>query len=123
LQDRAELKEMDAFMTRLHAKIAGGPASPEDLSPLDPDAYTPEHDLYEDNDGNVQQPIPDIDDVTPEMQDGYIGAQVNLPFQGTLWSGTVRRRALDEGGELEGTANVNPILDSRAYQHVCAVRH
>jgi Reverse transcriptase (RNA-dependent DNA polymerase) len=62
--------------------------------------------MYEDN----------IDNVTPEMQDGYVGAEVNLPFQGTIRAGKVKHRARNEEGELEGVANATPILDTRAYQ-------
>jgi hypothetical protein len=115
-QDREQIKEQDAFMTALHGKIDGGPVSPAELSTLDPDASTPEHELYADDDGDVHEHIPDIDEVTPEMHDGYIGAQVNLPFQGTLRSGIVRKRARNDEGELEGTAHSNPILDTRSYQ-------
>jgi hypothetical protein len=107
---------MDEFMVQLNAKIKGGPVSTDDLPTIDPQAVTPENDLYEDESGKVHEHVPNIDEVNPEMQDGYISAQVNLPYQGTQCSGTVRRRARNEDGELEGTANVNPILDSRAYQ-------
>jgi hypothetical protein len=116
LQDCQEIKEMDEFMVQLNDKIKGGPVSTEELSSIDPQAVTPENDLYEDDSGEVHERVPDIDDVTPEMQDGYIGAQVNLPFQGTQRSGTVHRRTRNDEGELQGTANANPILDSRSYQ-------
>lgn len=63
---------------------------------LDPDAVTPEYQNYEpetvdeDDDASEDggprdrpQPVPDIDDVTPEQHDNYIGAEVNLPLRGT----------------------------------------
>jgi hypothetical protein len=56
--------------------------------------------------------VPDIDVVMPEMQDGYIGVEVNLPHRGLNRSGTVQRRARNVEGTLEGTANPNPILDT-----------
>ncbi len=60
--------------------------------------------------------IPDIDDVTPEYQDQYIGAEVVLPLQGEMKRGKVKERSRTEAGELYGTANTNPILDSRSYE-------
>jgi hypothetical protein len=50
------------------------------------------------------------------MQDGYVGAQVNLPYQGTIRAGKVKHCARNEEGELEGIANANPIMDTCAYQ-------
>jgi hypothetical protein len=99
----------------LQEKI-GGPDDPGDLAQLDPGAVTPDHEMYKDDNGDVQAHVPDIDNVMPEMQDGYVGAEVNLPFQGTIRAGKVKRRARNEEGELEGVANANPILDTRAYQ-------
>jgi hypothetical protein len=48
----------------------------------------PEHELYDDDDSIVGA-VPDIDLVVPEMQDGYIGTEVNLPHQGLNQAGTV----------------------------------
>jgi hypothetical protein len=80
------------------------------------DVPTPEHELYKDDNDSVIGAVPDIDVVTPEMQDGYIGAEVNLPHQGLNCSRTVQRQACNDEGALEGTANPNLILDTRTYQ-------
>ena len=60
--------------------------------------------------------LPDANEVTPEMADSYVGAQVNLPIGGTTFEGTVKRRARDTNGNLQGKANINPILDTRTYE-------
>ena len=62
--------------------------------------------------------MPDADElvVTPDTQDNYVGAEVNLSFGGTMRSGSVKRRARDAEGELFGTRNSNPILDTRSYE-------
>jgi hypothetical protein len=114
-QDPDLKNQRDLFTIDLSAKL-GGPVDPADLAQLDPSAVTPENELYEDDDGDVQKHVPDIDLVTPEMQDGYVGAEVNLPYQGILRAGKVKRWARNEDGELEGVANANLILDTRAYQ-------
>ena len=54
--------------------------------------------------------------VTPDIQDNYVGAKVNLSFGGTMRSGSIKRRARDAEGELFGTRNSNPILDTRLYE-------
>jgi hypothetical protein len=102
-------------MTQLN-DVIGPPVEREELALIHADVPTPEHELYEDNNESVIGAVPNIDVVTPEMHDGYIGAEVNLPHQGLNRSGTVRRRARNDEGVIEGTANPNPILDTRTYQ-------
>jgi hypothetical protein len=80
------------------------------------EAQTPEYELYDDDIEGEYQPIPDIDDVTPEDEDNYIGAKVSLPLGGTMQSGQVVKRARDNAGDAYGTKNDNPILDTRVYQ-------
>ena len=62
--------------------------------------------------------MPDADDlvVTPDTQDNYVGAELNLSIGGTMRSGSVKRQARDAEGELFGTRNSNPILDTRLYE-------
>ena len=62
--------------------------------------------------------MPNADDlvVTPDTQDNYVGAEVNLSFGGTMHSGSVKRQARDAKGELFGTRNSNPILHTRYYK-------
>ena len=88
------------------------------LKSIDPTAVTPEHDLYSDKDDGTQDHVPDDNNlvVPPDTQDTYVGAEVNLSFGGTMRSGSVKRRARDAEGELFGTRNSNPILDTRSYE-------
>ena len=83
----------------------------------DPDVITPEFDLYEDDETEPQAHPADF--VTPETSaDNYLGAQVNLPHSssGTNQSATVKKRARQPSGDLKGTANPNPILDTRVHE-------
>ncbi len=82
---------------------------------LPEDAVTPHFDLYED-DTQPQQPVPDVDDVTPEAFDQYVGAEVLLPLNGQMTTGKVKRRKRDIDGNIKGTAHQNPILDTRTYE-------
>ena len=52
---------------------------------------------------------------TPEELDNYVGAQVNLPREGSMMSGTVKWRVLSLDDQVIGQANDNPILDTRSY--------
>jgi len=54
-------------------------------------------------------------ETTPEELENYIGAQVNLPRQGGMMSGTIKCRAGTGDGQVMGKANDNPILDTRKY--------
>ena len=79
-------------------------------------AATPEFALYEDDIHPNPTSIPDIDDVTPEEYDQYIGAVVNVSLEGTELAGTVKRRARDSNGNLYGKQNDNSILDKQTYK-------
>ena len=82
------------------------------MSSDDIDADTPTFVPYEDDDTPSYQ-LPDTDEITPEVADSYVGAHVNLPIGGTASEGTVKRRARDANGNLQGRADLNPILDTR----------
>ena len=74
---------------------------------------TPDPDHFDDSD-----PIdPDYGDaeITPEMGDNYLGAEIMLPRGGTLVKGRVAARKRDRDGNPIGLANSNPILDTRSY--------
>jgi hypothetical protein len=51
-----------------------------------------------------------------EASDEHIGMKINLPHQGEMVEGTVKCRKRNSDGTLIGTANANPILDSRTYE-------
>ena len=50
------------------------------------------------------------------MGDQYIGAEVQLPLGGSVSQGRVRKRKSHPDGSDLGTANANPILDTRVYE-------
>lgn len=72
--------------------------------------------LYEDDFEGTHTHVPNIDDVTPEDADNYVGAIVTLPHDGEQVAGKVKRRAKDANGEPHGTANDIPTLDTRTYE-------
>ena len=105
------------------------------MEEIDPDAVTPEYELYDDDFEGTYENVPDVDDInvetvddddddpkeatpepTPEEADQYVGAEVNLPFEGTSRQGRVKKRVRDSEGNVTGTANKHAILDTRIYQ-------
>ena len=116
-----QVKAHQAFNTAVSNKL-GAPMSKLDLPSEEVDAITPTFELYED-DENPPLCLPDADEVTPEVADSYVGAQVNLPIGGTTFEGTVKRHARDTNGNLQGKANINPILDMRTYEVEFPDRH
>ena len=115
LTDPTKIKEREEFDRAIRTKLGAPVSSEDELNSIDPEAVTPQFSLYEDD---IQKPenVPDIDNVTPEDFDNYVGAEVNLPIGGTLRQGKVKRRARGVDGELHGTQNDNPILDTRTYE-------
>jgi hypothetical protein len=77
----------------------------EDLTP-DYDFYDDDHDLDPDH-GNLE--------VTPEMEDNYLSAEISVPRGGTLVKGHVTSRKRHKDSNPVGLANANPILDTREY--------
>jgi hypothetical protein len=74
---------------------------------------TPDPDHYDDTD-----PInPDHSDaeITPEMGDNYLSAEIMLPRGGTMVKGRVAARKRDRDDNPIGLVNSNPILDTRSY--------
>ena len=111
-----EIKERQSINQQLVARL-GKPLSPQELQQLDPEAITPEYPLYQgDSDDPTFSPAEDMDDVTPEEFDYYVGASVTLNKGGTQKTGFVRKRARNNSGELIGKSNPNPILDTRNYE-------
>ena len=76
-----------------------------DLTP-DCDFYENDHDLDPDH-GNLE--------VTPEMGDNYLSAEISVPCGGTLMKGHVTFRKRDKDGNPVGLANTNPILKRHKY--------
>jgi hypothetical protein len=72
----------------------------------DCDFYDDDHDLDPDH-GNLE--------VTPEMGDNYLSAEISIPCGGTLVKGCVTSQKMGKDSNPIGLANANPILDTREY--------
>jgi hypothetical protein len=119
IQSPYERKERDKFDIAIEEKF--GPAMNKDDFQDDPDYadfVTPTYDSYEDDEVSPSK-IPDIDDIKEEHDvdtyDQYVGARVRVPIGDEIRSGKVvwRKHGLD--GTVRGRANVNSMLDTRAY--------
>ena len=74
---------------------------------------TPDPDHYDDTD--LIDPDRSDAEITPEMGDNYLSAEIMLPRGGTMVNGGVTALKRDRDGNLIGLANSNPILDTRSY--------
>jgi hypothetical protein len=74
----------------------------EDLTP-DYDFYDDDHDLDPDH---------GVLEVTPEMGDNYLSAEISVPQGGTLVKVQVTSRKRDRDSNPVGLANANPILNT-----------
>ena len=115
--DAGEIAIRTAFDANIRA-IIGKPMTEEKLRQLEGD--TPSYPHYLDTadsqeTGSEGATRRKETSVTPEELDNYVGAQVNLPREGNMMSGTVRRRMRSPDGQVVGQANDNPILDTRSY--------
>ena len=59
--------------------------------------------------------MPDREDIEDDHYDQYIGSDVLLPLGDSFKTGHVTNRKRNADGKAMGTANSNPILDSREY--------
>jgi hypothetical protein len=74
---------------------------------------TPNYDFY-DNDHCLDPDHGNLE-VTPEMGDNYLNAEISVPRGGTLAMGCVTSRKRDKDGNPVRLANANPILDTCEY--------
>ena len=108
-----EIKACDEFDTSIREKL-GPTASAKDFE-SNPEIVTPTLDRYED-DGEHQTHMPEVDDITPEAMDNYIGAEIIISHGDTVDQGSVRRRKRDVEGNTIDRENSNPILDTQTYE-------
>jgi hypothetical protein len=52
---------------------------------------TPTYDMYEDDDEGAYSQVPDIDDVSPDTYNCYVGTEVELSIRDKVMSGKVKR--------------------------------
>jgi hypothetical protein len=74
---------------------------------------TPDYDFYDD-DHDLDPDHADLE-VTPEMGDNYLNAEISVPRGGTLAKGRVTSRKRDKDGNPIGLANAKPVLNTREY--------
>ena len=98
LTDANELAEQSAFDKNIKTTI-GQPMTQERLRIMEGDTPTYPHfndaeeDIQFENEREGAWRPKEIQETTPEDLDNYVGAQVNLPRQGGMMSGTVKCRA------------------------------
>lgn len=117
IESDMEASKRKDFDESIH-RVIGKPMTLDQLKKLhkdDPSAITPDYEAYADSESPAMEPASDEPEVTPAFNDEFVGAEVELPYGGNLVTGRVKRRAQDEDGRLRGTANTNPILDTRIY--------
>ena len=87
------------------------------ISDFDPENLTPEFPPYEDvkeRDGDDDDLTPE--EVTPEMGDSYLNAEISVSKGGSMARGRVTGRKRDADGNPMGRSDPNPILDTRVYE-------
>ena len=114
MADPTETKLRAEFDMAITTKL-GSPLTDSNLRSDDIDAETPIYEFYED-DQTPSDCLPEVDDVTLEDADFYIGAEVSLPIGGMLLGSTIKHCARNIDGNLTGKADKNPMLDSRTYK-------
>ncbi len=75
---------------------------------------TPDYDFYDD--GRDLDPDHSDLEVTPEMGDNYLDAEISVPHGGTLVKGRVTSQKRNKDGNLVGLAKANLILDTNEYK-------
>jgi hypothetical protein len=88
-----------------------GPAAlPQDFPAED---LTPDPTYYDDT--SAMDPEYGDAEVTPEIGDNYLSAELMLPKGGVMVKGRVTVHKRDQDGNPVGRANDNPILNTRSY--------
>ena len=113
-------EKLEALYNSVQSKI-GDHRNNDDLVLDELDEIFPEPDEQVFADDDTEEEMDDAnrrseaDAYTPETFDKYINAQVKLPRGGASEKATIIRRGRDADGIPMGTANSNPILDTREY--------
>jgi hypothetical protein len=102
----AEMQEFDQSITQKLGELATLQDFPED--------DTPAFERYVDDDQDEVNPI-ERDAFDVDAYDPYLNAEVELPVQGEMITGRVKRRKRDAEGNLVGRADAHPLLDTREY--------
>ena len=109
-------KEMEAFDVLITKRFGEGIESKDKISDYyeDWDDDEPNYQVYED-DNEPAFEMPEADEID---YDKYLNAEVLLPQGDEMKAGTVKTRLKDKDGNVVGSSNDNPILDTRIYEVV-----
>jgi hypothetical protein len=88
-----------------------GPNTTEQNFPAED--LTPDYDFYND-DNDLDRDHADLE-VTPEMGDNYLIAEISVPQGGTLANGRITSQKRVKDSNPIQLANANPILNTREY--------
>ena len=108
-----EIKDHDVFDTSIEEKL--GPAASAKCFQNDMEIVTLTLYWYED-DKDHQTHMPEVDEITPEAIDNYIGVDIMISHGDTGAQGSVRRRKRDVEGNTIRISNSNTILDTQTYE-------
>ena len=107
------IKALDEFDMATEENL--GPATSAKYSESDLEIVTPSLDRYEDDEEH-QTHMPEVDDITPEVIENYIGAEIMIYHGDTVAQGSVKRRKRNVEVNTIGKANSNPIIDTKTYE-------
>ena len=108
-------RQMDKFDKSIEEKIGDGiKKSDEKFS-----GYPDYGDLFAEDEPDMplepEALMPEVEEVTAEEYDEYIGAEVLMPSGDGHMKAVVKRRTHNDDGKPVGLKNSNPILDTREY--------
>ena len=123
VQDPHHVRKRAEFDAEVTKKLGTGYERERGITGEDAGAIeaTPIHTLLEeeasvDAGTGEHKPNPDSSEPSSTMGDQYIGAEVQLPLGNKVGQGRVKKRKTHPDGSDLGTANPNPILDTRVYE-------
>ena len=108
-----EIKDPDEFDTATGEKL--GTAVSAEYFESDPEIFTLTLDWYEDDEEH-QNHMPEMDDITPEVMENYIAAEIMISHGDKAAQGSVRLKERNVEGNTIGRDNSNTILDTRVYE-------
>ena len=108
-----KIKDRDEFDKSIEEKL--GPVASVKYFESDPEIVTPTLDWYKDIEEH-QTHMSEVDGITPEAMENYIGAEIMIYHGDTVAQESVRPRKRDVEVNTIGSANSNLIIDTQNYQ-------
>jgi len=120
LSSDAVKQKLEAYETTLKEKLKDGykPLKLDAEDEDDDEVETPTFEPYvpAEPDDPAAEELAEADEIQHDAMDRYISARVHLPQGDNYVYGTVKRRKRDSDGNLIGTSNANPLLDTAIYE-------